>query len=73
LAGYLKEKNLSFVAQIEPDNFVRFMFPRLFRARLPRYEAIAKEWGYTVTAEEIKEARDEPSFLRLVERVLERN
>ena len=72
LVAYLKEKNLSFVAQIEPDDFVRWMFPRLFRTRVPRYEAIAREHGYTISSDELKEARDEASFLRLVERVLER-
>ncbi|OGI40869.1 MAG: ATPase [Candidatus Muproteobacteria bacterium RBG_16_62_13] len=72
LAAYLKEKNLSFVAQIEPDDFVRWMFPRLFRSRVPRYEAIAREHGYTISSDELKETRDEASFLRLVERVLER-
>ena len=72
LAAYLKEKNLSFVAQIEPDDFVRWTFPRLFRTRVPRYEAIAREHGYTISTDELKEARDEASFLRLVERVLER-
>ncbi len=72
LAVYLKEKNLSFVAQIEPDDFVRWMFPRLFRSRVPRYEAIAREHGYTVSSDELREARDEASFLRLVERALER-
>ncbi|MEK6550647.1 MAG: ATPase [Pseudomonadota bacterium] len=72
LAAYLKERSLSFVAQIDPDDFVRWMFPRLFRTRVPRYEAIAREHGYTLSTDELKEARDEASFLRLVERVLER-
>ncbi len=72
LAAYLKERNLSFVAQVDPDDFVRWTFPRLFRSRVPRYEAIAREHGYTISSDELKEARDEASFLRLVERVLER-
>ncbi len=72
LAAYLKEKNLSFVAQVDPDDFVRWTFPRLFRSRVPRYEAIAREHGYTISSDELKETRDEASFLRLVERVLER-
>ncbi|MBI3899513.1 MAG: ATPase [Gammaproteobacteria bacterium] len=72
LAIYLGENNLSYVAQIEPDHFVRWMFPRLFYSRIPRYDAIAKEYGYTVTTDELAQARDEKSFLRLVEHVLER-
>jgi hypothetical protein len=71
LGVYKKEKNISYVAQIEPDDFVRWMFPRLFYSRIPRYEAIAKEYGYTVTTDDLALVRDEPSFLRLIERTLE--
>ncbi len=72
LAIYQRERGLGYVAEVEPDDFVRWMFPRLFYARVPRYQAIAEEFGYTVTTDEIKEARDESGFLRLVERALER-
>jgi hypothetical protein len=72
LAIYQRERGHAYVAEIDPDDFVRWMFPRLFHARVPRYQAIADEFGYTVTTEELKEARDEASFLRLVERALER-
>ncbi len=72
LAMYLRDKGLVYVAQIDPDDFVRWMFPRLFYSRVPRYEAIAREYGYTLTTEELAQAKDEASFLRLVEKVLER-
>lgn len=67
---YLREQGLTYVAQIEPDDFVRWMFPRLLRARIPRYEAIAAEFGYVVTTAELSRVRDEPDFLQLVERIL---
>ena len=51
------------VASIEPDDFIRWVFPRLFRSRVPRYEAIAAEYGYTVTSEELAEVRDEQDFI----------
>jgi hypothetical protein len=73
LAIYQREKGLAYVAEIEPDDFVRWMFPRLFYSRLPRYQSIADEHGYTITTEEMKEVKDEPSFLRVVERALDRN
>lgn len=69
---YLRQTGCSYVAQIDPDDFVRRMFPRLFYSRVPRYQAIADQHGYTVTTEELKEVRDEAGFLRLVEKVLER-
>lgn len=72
LAIYLREHDLAYVAQIDPDAFVRWMFPRLLYARVPRYEAIAREYGYTVTSEEVGQVRDEQDFLALVARALER-
>lgn len=69
---YLRDQGLAYVAQVDPDEFVRWMFPRLFYSRIPRYEAIAREHGYTVTTEELSHVKDEASFLRLVEKVLER-
>ena len=72
LALYKRESGIEYVAQIEPDHFVRWMFPRLFYSRVPRYEAIAQTYGYTVNTDELSQAKDEPAFLRLIERVLER-
>ena len=72
LAVYQAEKGLEYVAMIEPDDFVRWVFPRLFRARVPRYEQIAHEYGYTVTTEEVAGVRGEKSFLALVEKAVAR-
>jgi len=69
---YLRDKGFAYVAQIDPDDFVRWMFPRLFHSRVPRYQAIADQHGYTISTDELKEVRDEAGFLRLVEKVLER-
>jgi shikimate kinase len=72
LAAYLKERRLPYVALVDPDDFARWVFPRLFRARIPRYEAIASEHGYTVSTDELAEVADEQGLLALIERVLER-
>jgi hypothetical protein len=72
LPEYLREKGLDYVAQIEPDDFTRWVFPRLFHSRLPRYEAIAGPHGYTVTSQEIAQVRDEQDFLALVETAIAR-
>jgi hypothetical protein len=69
---YLKEMALPYVAMIDPDEFTRWVFPRLFRARVPRYEAIARPHGYTVTSDEISSVCDEENFLRLLEKAIER-
>ncbi|QKT05017.1 ATPase [Ectothiorhodospiraceae bacterium 2226] len=72
LAIYMKERELPYVAMIDPDDFVRWMFPRLFYARIPRYQAIAAQYGYTVTTQEMAAVRSDEDFLALIERVLER-
>jgi hypothetical protein len=72
LALYMTEQGLEYVALIEPDAFMRWVFPRLFRARLPRYAAIAERHGYTVSSDEVATVRDEQDFLDLVAGAIER-
>lgn len=67
---YKRENDLEYVALIDPDDFVRWVFPRLFNARLPRYQAIADQYGYTVTTRELSRVRNEADFLGLIEKTL---
>jgi len=69
---YLQENGLSYAAEMDPDEFTRWIFPRLFHSRIPRYEAIAKPYGYTVTSQEVAQVRDEADFLALLETVIDR-
>jgi len=67
---YMRDNGLPYVAMIDPDAFVRWMFPRLFYSRIPRYEAVAEQYGYTITTEELHDLQDEADFLKLVETAL---
>jgi len=69
---YLEENAMGYAAEIDPDEFTRWIFPRLFHSRIPRYEAIAEPHGYTVTSREVSEVRDEADFLQLLETVISR-
>jgi len=73
LAIYQRDRGLNYVAEVEPDEFVRWMFSRLFYSRLPRYQAIADQHGYTLTTEDLAQVKDESSFLRVVEKALDRH
>ena len=73
LREYLERNGLSYAAQVEPDDFCRWVFPRLFRSRVPRYEAIARPHGYTVTSHEVAAVRDEHDFIDLVSSAIARN
>jgi len=72
LATYMSEKNLEYVALIDPDDFVRWVFPRLFYSRIPRYEAITDQYGYTISTEEVAAVQNENDFLELITNVLDR-
>ena len=71
LAVYLAENGLSYAAEMDPDEFTRWVFPRLFHSRVPRYETIAEQ-GYTVTSREVAQVRDEQDFLALLETAIAR-
>ena len=72
LQVYLQQNNLEYAAEMDPDEFTRWIFPLLFRARIPRYEAIAEPYGYTVTSQEVAQVRDEQDFLALLELAISR-
>jgi hypothetical protein len=67
---YMRDNGLPYVAMIDPDAFVRWMFPRLFYSRIPRYEAIAEQYGYTITTDELHSINNEQDFMKLVESAL---
>lgn len=69
---YQRENHLEYVALIDPEEFARWVFPRLFHARMPRYEAITREYGYRVSTKEIWRVRTEKDFGALVAAALDR-
>jgi hypothetical protein len=72
LSEYLEMKDLPYAALIDPNDFTRWIFPRLFHSRIPRYEEIATPYGYTVTANEVAALRDDKDFLHLLEIAIDR-
>lgn len=66
LAEYYRQTGLEYTAQIDPADFVRWVFPHLFKARLPRYEAIARAHGYVVSARDAFEVKNAHEFLQLI-------
>ncbi|NNG12230.1 MAG: ATPase [Halobacteria archaeon] len=69
---YLRLKGLEYAAEMDPNDFTRWVFPRLFHSRVPRYEAITEPHGYTVTSREVGAVRDEQDFLELLETAIAR-
>ncbi len=71
LNEYLVSERLAGADQIEPNEFVRWVFPQLVQFRRPKYERIAAEYGYTLPAGEVDRVKDEHDFVELVCSVLE--
>lgn len=70
LQVYMQERALEYVAQIDPDDFVRWIFPHLFASRLPRYEILAERYGYRMLSSDVATIRDAADFHALVEKAL---
>ncbi|MFI3189460.1 MAG: ATPase, partial [Methylococcales bacterium] len=66
LAEFLALKNYSSTEEMPPDEFVTWVFPELFKSRLPRYQAIADQYGYTVDADDIAKVKTEADFIALI-------
>ena len=69
---YLELFNLT-EDRVDPDEFIRWTYARALAHRQPRYEAMAKNWGITVTADEIARVKTAEDFDALVAQALERS
>lgn len=57
--------------KVDPDAFVRWTYARALAHRQPRYEAMARNWGLTVTAEDVARVHSVAGFTDLVAATLE--
>ncbi|AVO39856.1 ATPase [Pukyongiella litopenaei] len=62
---YLSENNI-LETDVDPDGFIRWTYARALAHRQPRYEAMARNWGVTVTADEVSGVRDAGDFEDLI-------
>ena len=58
---------------INPNNFVRWVFPKLLDYRKNKYEMIAKNYGYRVKASELALVEKETDFIELVAKAIKSN
>jgi hypothetical protein len=71
LGDYLAEKHLDSSEQVNPDDFARWVFPRLFQSRLPKYQRLADRYGVTVPAAAFRDIKDEASVLDVIASALD--
>ncbi len=73
LSHYMDQHGYLSTDEIDPDDFVTWVFPELFKARIPRYEAIAQQYGYTVDGDEAALVKSEEDFIALIARAIARH
>ena len=66
LDEFMQLRNYNNPDLIPPDEFVRWVFPKLFHSRQPRYQAIADQFGYTLDANETAAVQGEDDFIQLI-------
>ena len=71
LQRYLEKTGLGSAAEIVPDEFVRWIFPRHVAHRRPKYESLADRYGYTVDARAAERVTDEADFLELIAQAMD--
>ena len=67
---YLNENGIA-EGDVDPDAFIRWTYAQALAHRQPRYQAMADNWGITVTADQISSVKDEAGFVDLIASALE--
>ncbi|MBE0468651.1 MAG: ATPase [Methyloprofundus sp.] len=71
LAKFMQQNHYPDTDSIPPDEFVTWVFPELFRSRLPRYQSIADQYGYTLDANDVAQVINEEDFIQLIATAIE--
>lgn len=66
LAIYLQKNQLTYVAQINPDSFARWVFPQLLKHRKPKYAAIADKYGCSIDAQDLHQCKNADEVMALL-------
>ena len=72
LGEYMRGEGIEEIDTIDPDKFVRWMFPKLVAHRRPLYQALADRYGYTVDSRDVEQVRDETDIIELISNALDK-
>ncbi len=72
LGEYMRSERMDEIDDIDPDKFVRWIFPKLVDHRRPLYQALADEYGYTLESRDVERVRDEADILELISNALDK-
>jgi hypothetical protein len=69
-ADYLAEHKVA-PDQVDPDDFMRSTYARALAHRQPRYAAMARKWGVTISANDVARVQSAEGFDALIAEALE--
>jgi hypothetical protein len=72
LSEFMRLNDYVTTDEMPPDDFVSWVFPELFKSRLPRYQAIADQFGYTVDANVAAAVKTETDFINMISDALDK-
>lgn len=61
-----RKYGVSAADSLDPSTVARYLYPRLLKHRIPRYERIASSLGYTVSMTDVMSARSGSDIIRLI-------
>ncbi len=70
IRAYLTENTLDYAAQVSPDDFVSWVFPKLIDDRLKKYEAIANKYGCTIQSDDLHSCHSANDVINLISSAL---
>jgi hypothetical protein len=71
LTTYLEKNSLEYVAQISPDAFVRWVFPKLIEDRIGKYQALADQYGCTIKSDDLHQCHSADDVINLIAQSLD--
>lgn len=71
LRFYMKDRGVTSVDGIDPDDFLSWVFPYLFESRLPKYQRLADQYGVTVSSAVLEDIHSAADFVELIAGSLE--
>lgn len=66
VAAFMAENGLESSDHIIPDDFSRWVFPKLFENRLPKYQRIADKYGTTISSDKFLGVKTSDDFLKVI-------
>jgi len=66
LQFYLEKNSLDYAAQINPDAFARWVFPRLIEDRLAKYKTLADQYGCIIKVDDLYHCHSADDVISLI-------